>query len=113
MPKSASKFSSNVRILNVNKAHGHGDIFIRMTKMCDETLVRPLSIIFRNSMNFCIYPSTWKESDVILIYKKYDKQCVTNYRPVSLQPVFGKIFKKLIFNEIYFFLNTEKLLNAN
>ena len=35
-----------IRPMNVNKAHGHDDISIRMIKMCDESLVRPLSIIF-------------------------------------------------------------------
>ena len=43
-------FSDNLVInilgnLNVNKAHGHNDISIRMIKMCDESLVRPLFII--------------------------------------------------------------------
>ena len=32
---------------------------------------------------------------------------------MSLLPVFGKIFEKLIFNEIYFFLDREKLLNTS
>ena len=75
-----------------------------MIKMCDETLLRPLSIIFRNSSKSSIYPSTWKKANVIPDHKKDDKQCVNNYRPVSLIPVLGKIFEKLIFDEIYFFL---------
>ena len=54
-----------IRNLNVNKAHGHKDISIRMIKMCDESLVRPLSIIFPNSLNSCIYSSTWKKANVI------------------------------------------------
>ena len=102
-----------IRNLNVNKAHGHDDVSTRMIKMCDESLVRPLSIIFRNSLNSCICPSTWKKANVIPVHKKDDKQCVNNYRPVSLLPVFGKIFEKLIFNEIYSFLDREKLLNTN
>ena len=35
-----------IRNLNVNKAHGHDDIAIRMIKVCHESLLRPLSIIF-------------------------------------------------------------------
>ena len=63
-----------IRNLNVNKAHGHDDISIRMIKMYDESLVRPLSIIFRNSLNSCIYPSTWKKANVIPVHKKDDQQ---------------------------------------
>ena len=100
--------------MNVNKANGDDDISIRMLKMYDESLVRPPStIIFRNFLNSCIYPSTWKKANVIPVHEKDDKHCVNDYRPVSLLPVFGKIFEKLIFNEIYSFLDREKLLNTN
>ena len=84
-----------------------------MIKMCDESLVRPVSIISRNSLNSCIYPSTCKKANVIPVHKKDDKQCVNNHRPLSLLPVFGKIFEKLIFNEIYSFLDREKLFYTN
>ena len=41
------------------------------------------------------------------------KQLVENYRPIPLLPIFGKIFKKIIFNRIYNFLLEEDLLNPN
>ena len=33
-----------IRALNMNKAHGHDDISIRMIKICDESLLKPLLI---------------------------------------------------------------------
>ena len=38
---------------------------------------------------------------------------MNNYRPISLLPVFGKIFEKIIFNKIYNYLSKENLLNLN
>ena len=73
---------------------------IRMIKMCDESLARLLSIIFWSSFNFCIYPSTRKKVNVKLVHKKDGKQCMSSYRPVSLLPVFGNFFEKIVFNEI-------------
>ena len=35
-----------VRALNINKAHGHDDISIRMVKICDKSLLKPLIILF-------------------------------------------------------------------
>ena len=32
------------------------------------------------------------------MYKKGDHQCVKKYRPVSVLPVFRKIFERLIYN---------------
>ena len=84
-----------------------------MIKTCDESLLRRLSVIFRNSLNSCIYPSIWKKANVIPVHKKDEKQWVNNYHPLSLLSVFGKVFEKLIFNKIYSFLDSEKLLNKN
>ena len=42
-----------------------------------------------------------------------DKRLVNNYRPISLLPVFGKIFEKTISNKIYNYLSKENLLNPN
>ena len=50
---------------------------------------------------------------MIHAYKKNDKRLVNNCRPISLLPIFGKIFKKIIFNRIYDFLLKEELLNPN
>ena len=33
-----------IRALNINKAHGHDDISIRMIKICDKSLLKPLTI---------------------------------------------------------------------
>ena len=43
-----------IRVLNINIAHGHDDISIRMIKICDESLLKPLSILFKNSLNYLI-----------------------------------------------------------
>ena len=36
-----------IRSLNVNKAHGHDGISLRMIKICDESLVQSLLLIFK------------------------------------------------------------------
>ena len=102
-----------IRALNINKAHGHDDISIRMIKICDESLLKPLLILFKNSLKLSYYPDIWKKSNIIPAHKKNDKQLLNNYRPISLLPIFGKIFEKIIFNRIYDFLLKEELLNPN
>ena len=49
--------------------------------------------------------------NVIPVHKKGDKQVLKNYLPVSLLPIGGKIFEKLIFNALHFFFENHKLLN--
>ena len=50
-----------IRALNMNKTHGHDDISIRMIKICDESLLKPLFILFKNSLKLSYYPDIWKK----------------------------------------------------
>ena len=47
--------------------------------------------------------------------KKNDalKQCIKNYRPVSLLPICSNIFERLLFNKLYKVLNENDLLSSN
>ena len=90
-----------IRSLNMHKAHGYDDISIRIIKICDKSLLKPLIILSKNSTKSSHYPDIWKRSNIIPVHKKNDKRLVKNYRPISLLPIFGKIFEKIIFNKIY------------
>ena len=100
-----------IRSLNVNKANGHDGISVRMIKMCDESLVQPLSLIFRGCIDTAIYPDSWKKSNIGPVHNKGDQQIVNSYRPVSLLPVCSKILEKIIFDSIMRFRNINKLLS--
>ena len=82
-----------IRALNINKAHGHDDISIRMIKICDKSLIKPLMLIFKKSIRSSYYPDIWKKSN-IPVHKKNDKRLVNNYQPTSLLPVFVKYLRR-------------------
>ena len=93
-----------IRKLDPSKAHGHDQISIRMVQICDKTICKPLHLIFSSFIESGIFPTGWKMANVVPIHKRDDKQNFKNYRPVSLLPIFGKIFERLIYNEMYSFL---------
>ena len=101
-----------IRALNI-KAHGHDDISMRMIKIHDSALLKLLSILFNNCISAGTFPSIWKKSNVITGHKKNDEKLITNYRTVSLLPVFGKIFERIMFNNICKFLDIHNLLNPD
>ena len=86
--------------LNPNKAHGHDEITIRMLKICGDSIFRPLNIIFKTCLRTGKFPLEWKKANIVPIHKKGDKQAVKNYRPISLLPICGKIFERLLYNEM-------------
>ena len=102
-----------VRVLNINKTHGHDEISIRMIKICDEALVKPLSLIYKNCIDTGVFPDIWKKSNIVPVYKRGDKQIIDNYRPISLLPICGKILEKILLNLIYEFLEENNLLWMN
>ena len=67
-------------------------------------------MIFKNCIDRGVFSNTRKISHIIPIHKKNDKSSLTNYRPVSLLPTCGKIFERIIFNDVFLFLENDNLL---
>ena len=84
-----------------------------MIKVWGQSIVKPLSIIFKNCINDGIFPDIWKKSNIIPVHKKRDKQVIDHYRPVSLLPICNKIFQKLLVTSIFKFLDDNNLLSSN
>ena len=55
----------------------------------------------------------WKLANVTPIFKKGDKQLIKNYRPISLLPICGKALEKIVFNNLYRYLNANNLITKN
>ena len=50
---------------------------------------------------------------MVPIHKRDDKQNVKNYRSVSILPIFGKIFERLIYNEMHSFFIENDLISPS
>ena len=108
-----NEITSLIRNLNPNKATGSDEISGQMLLLCDNSVVLPLKIIFENILATSTYPDIWKLANVTPIFKKGDKQLIKNYRPISLLPICGKIFEKIIFNNLYKYLHANNLITKN
>ena len=54
-----------------------------------------------------------KKTNVVSIHKKSDKQTIKNYSPVSLLPICGKIFERLLYGTMFDFFSKNNLLSPN
>ena len=90
-----------IQTLVINKVHDHDHILTHMIKICDSSIVKPLSIIFCNSLNYGIFPDNWERSNIVPVNKKGNTKLIENYLSVSVLPVTSKIFVRLILNSLY------------
>ena len=102
-----------IQKLDPNKAHGYYKISIHILKICGSSIYKHLELVFKQCNETGVFPSEWKNGNIVPIHKKGDKQTVTQYRPVSLLPICGNILEKLLFNEIFIFFLEYKLISSN
>ena len=69
-----------------------------------------LTNLFNLSLQHGIFPDTWKQANVIPIFKKGDKSSPNNYRPVSLLSFVGKVMEKCILKHMYNYFRDSDLI---
>ena len=102
-----------IKSLNVNKVHGPDNISGRMIQLCGDKITLPLSIIFVNIINTGIFPTLWKSGNVTPIHKKDSTRVRNNYRPISLLPLFAKLFENTLFLKMYNIFTSNNLITKN
>ena len=78
-------------------------IHIALIKASYNIIAPFLVKLYNISLNSGVFPKIFKISKITPIYKKGNKECIENYRPVSTLPIFGKIFEKIIYKRLYSF----------
>ena len=68
-----------------------------MVKAIKDDIVGPLTILINESFSSGYCPKILKYAKVIPIFKANSPFEVTNYRPISLLPIFNKIIEKLMY----------------
>ena len=57
-------------------------------------------------MYLSVFPDVLKIAEVIPLFKGGDMHILGNYRPISLLPIFGKLFEKIIAKRLTDFLDS-------
>ena len=99
-----------ISTLNPNKAVGPNLISNKMLIAVKNEIVLPLSMLFNKSLKLGVFPSDWKMSHVIPLFKKGDNSLVSNYRPVPLLCCISKVLEKIVYKHLYNHLHQHRLL---
>ena len=96
--------------LGERRAIGIYDIPVKLMKTSKELLSKPLSKIFNMSIEQGMFPNMLKIARITPIYKNSEKEHLQNYRPISILCSISKIFEKIMYKQLYSFLEKYKLL---
>ena len=86
--------------LKPSKSQGPDNIHPKLLKECKNSIVPPLTTIFRKSLQESVLPDVWKQANVTAIYKKGDRTKPENYRPISLTSVPCKLMERIMRDQI-------------
>ena len=112
-PITPSEVNNEILCLPNNKAHGLYSCPIKLLKCASQTISYFLSEMFNLSLSIGSYPSKLKMSKIIPVFKTDDETDVNNYRPISLLPIFNRLFEKLMYNRMKSFIDKEDILYAS
>ena len=87
-----------LRNLDNDKAHGPDGIPARLLVETAYQIAPSLCELFNKSLRTGVVPRDWKLANVVPVYKKVDKECVENYRPISLLSLISKVLERCVFD---------------
>ena len=96
-----------------NKASGFDKISARRLKEASPIVTRSLTFIINLSITTGIFPNAWKRARVSPIFKEDLRTDPNNYRPISVLPVVSKLIERVVFNQLYEYLNNNNLLTES
>lgn len=99
--------------ISPRKANGPDDIAAAIISNCSESLCLYFCRLFQKCLDMGAVPANWKLANVVPVYKSGPKNCVENYRPVSLTSITCKVMEHVIYSCIMSHLVKHNLLNIN
>ena len=68
-------------------------------------LANGLSQMFNLCLSLGKFPDIWKKARVKPIYKEGSQNEISNYRPISVLHVVSRLYEKLVYDQLYTYLN--------
>ena len=101
-------------ILSLKNTSGNVDeVPVRLIKQIGYLLAATLTRLINKSFVCGIFPDVLKVAKIIPIYKSSDPQLVSNYRPISILPVFSKIFERCLAQRLLNFMQQFNLISPH
>lgn len=80
-------------------------------KECAKELSKPLNVLMQDCQKQRKQPESWKRADIVLLFKKGNRQNPLNHRPVSLASLVCKVMERIVWKNWVDHIKGSKLLS--
>ena len=106
-PTASSVVFIHLNRLSKTKATGLDNISAKLIRECTDIISGPLCDLLMSR----IFPDDWKCARVTPLFKQGEPSDLNNYRPISVISVIAKVFERIVYDQLYNFLNSEKIIS--
>ena len=99
--------------IDIAKSSGIEFLSSKILKDAFMVSINQLAFLFNLSISKSEFPNEWKNATIIPLYKGGNAKLVSNYRPVSLLPLLGKILEKIVHMGLTNYIENNNLLSEN
>jgi len=96
-----------------NKSSNFNCVPVFIFKQCVDILCPIIVSLFNDSVEAGVFPDCLKVARITPVFKKGNRKCVNNYRPICNLSILSKIFEKLMYHNLRTFLEQNNLISSH
>ena len=112
-PSTTKEIEKIIQSLKTKDSYGYDQISTRVLKICAPFISSPLNYICNLVIFSGNFPERLKYSEIKPLYKKGEKNQITNYRPISLLTAFSKVIENVMLHRLLDHLKKYNILSLN
>ena len=109
-PVNVSEIENIISNLNPSKSVGPHSIPVKLLKILGPHISNSFTKLINQSFAQGIFPCKLKIAKIIALFKKGDPELPSNYRPISILPLFSKLYEKVMHKRLYSYFSSLSLI---
>ena len=97
--------------LNIHKAVGVDNISTKFIKASPGGMSVLLTRLINKSITLHAFSDVWKNAIVVPVQKSTQSSSLSNFRPISILPVFSKVLERVVYDQIVNHFTTYNLFS--
>ena len=106
-----TELKNEIRNINVLKSSGFDHLSSKVLKDAFEAIPHVLLHIMNSSIAMTSFPDEWKKATIVPIEKIPNAPAPSDFRPISLLPLPGKLLERMVSNQMMNYLEVNNLLS--